>query len=127
MSTTVSNHYNRSFVNVTGNKTLTAADSGVVQNVTVDGVTVTLPATIDGANFTIRNGGGYDGAVGFTVAPVAADAIAGNGFTAVVNKGAVNTKLTAKPGDEIELGGNGTTGVTAWFCQNVTGQFDRVA
>jgi len=127
MANTIQGHYDRSNVAVTANKTLTAADCGVVQNVIVDGVTVTLPATADGLTFTIRNGGSYDGKVGFTVAPQAADGITGNGFTAAVNKGAVNTKATSKTGDEITLVGNGTTGVTGYIAAEVIGTFARVA
>lgn len=35
----------RKSVNVSANKTLTASDAGIVQNVIADGVTVTLPST----------------------------------------------------------------------------------
>lgn len=47
----------RQYVDVTSNKTLAATDAGVVQNVIVDGITVTLPATANGLSFTVRNGG----------------------------------------------------------------------
>jgi len=127
MANTIQAHYDRSNVTVTANKTLTVADSGIVQNVTVDGVVITLPATVDGAVFTIRNGGSYDGKVGFTVAPQAADGVTGNGFTATVNKGAVNTKATAKTGDEITLLGSGATGTGGYFVSEVIGTFARVA
>lgn len=124
-------------VDVTGNKTLTAADQGIVQNVTVDAAVITLPATAAGLTFTIRNGGvkvtggpagtGADGSVGLTVAPQAADAVAGNGFTATVNKGAVNTKATSQVGDEITLQASGTAGVSAWNIENLIGTWARVA
>jgi len=127
MANTIQAHYDRSNVTVTANKTLTVADSGIVQNVTVDGVTITLPATVDGAVFTIRNGGSYDGKVGITVAPQAADGVTGNGYTATVNKGAVNTKATAKTGDEITLLGSGATGTGGYFVQEVIGTWARVA
>lgn len=127
-------------IDILVSKTLAATDQGIVQNVIVNGVTLTLPSTADGLSFTARNGGaapttggpvgsGGDASVGFTLAPAAADAIAGNGFTAVVNKGAVNTLSTSKVGDEITVGGNGTAGVTAWNIdsQRLRGVFDRVA
>lgn len=124
-------------VDVSANKTLTAADAGIVQNVITDAVVVTLPATADGLSFTVRNGGdnasgtptgaGADGSALVSVAPVAADGITGNGFTAAVNKAALNTKTTSKVGDEITLLGNGTTGVTAWTVNGVKGTWARAA
>lgn len=127
----------RTSVVVTSNKTLTAADSGIVQDVQADNVTVTLPATGDGLSFTVRNNGAKptgaaagataDGSALVVVAPIAADGVTGNGFTAAVNKGASNTKLTSKVGDEITLVGNGTTGVTAWSVAGTKGIWARVA
>lgn len=127
MATTIPTVFARKGVDVATNKTLTAADCGIVQNVTVDGVVVTLPSTADGLVFTVRNGGKQDGTVGFTVAPAAADGVTGNGFTATINKGAVNTKATAKAGDEVTLSANGTAGVTAWTLNEVVGTWARVA
>lgn len=110
----------RKYVNVTSNKTLTAADQGIVQNVTVDGVVVTLPATGVGLTFTVRNGGDNpsgtpagavaDGSAGVSISPAAADQLIGNGFTAADNKDAVNTKETSKVGDEMTVVGEGTNG-----------------
>lgn len=127
----------RVYVDVTGNKTLVAADSGIVQNVVADGAVVTLPATADGLAFTIRNGGDNpantpagavsDGSALVAVSPAAADGITGNGFTATVNKDALNTKATSRVGDEITLLGNGTTGVTAYTASNVKGIWAREA
>lgn len=127
----------RKFVNVTANKTLTAADCGIVQNVTVDAVVISLPATADGLVFTIRNGGDNptgtpagavaDGSALVSVSPVAGDGITGNGYTATVNKDAINTKATSVVGDEITLVGNGTTGVTAYTVQSVKGIWAREA
>lgn len=124
----------RSSVDVSTNKTLTAADSGIVQNVVADGITITLPATLQ-AYFIIRNGGlkatgGPAGAVSdasilVTVAPNAADGFTGNGFTATVNKAALNTKSTSKVGDEIHVRGTGTTGVTGWIIERVFGTWAR--
>lgn len=124
-------------VDVTGNKTLVAADSGIIQNVIFDTAVITLPSTALGLEYTIRNGGSKvnsggpagavaDNSVGFTVAPAAADGITGNGFTAAVNKGAVQTKATANVGDEIRVSGTGTAGVTGWVIGAVKGVFTRV-
>lgn len=123
-------------VDVTTNKTLTAADQGIIQNVVVDGLTITLPSTTAGLGFTIRNGGAKISANGpagatanksvlVTVAPAAADAIAGNGFTAVVNKAALNTKATSQVGDQITLEASGVAGVSAWNLSRVVGTWVR--
>lgn len=118
-------------------KVLTAADEGLVQNVTVDGITITLPATAAGASYTIRNGGAApsggpagatsDQSVAVTVAPNSADGFTGNGFTAATNKAAINTKATAQVGDEIRVLGSGTTGVTGWNFSEVKGTWARQA
>lgn len=124
-------------VDVTGNKTLTAADSGIVQNVVFDTAVITLPSTALGLEFTIRNGGAKvnsggpagavaDNSVGFTVAPAAADGITGNGFTAATNKGALQTKASANVGNEIRVSGTGAAGVTGWVVGAVKGVFTRV-
>lgn len=128
----------RTYVDVTENKTLVAADAGIVQNVLTDAITVTLPtsaAATVGATFIVRNGGdndsgtptgsGYNGSVLVTVAPVAADGITGNGFTAATNKAALNTKATSKVGDEIVLVGSGVTSAAAWFIQRTVGTWAR--
>lgn len=110
----------RTWVNVTENKTLALADCGIVQNVITDAITVTLPATTAGAFFVVRNGGAAptsaaagavaDQSVLVTIAPNASDQIAGAAFTAADNKAALNTKATARVGDEMTLVGDGTNG-----------------
>lgn len=123
---------------VTSNKTLTAADQGIVQDVAVDALTITLPSTSAGLTFIIRNRGRVGSgtlpagavqskSVAVSVSPAAADAIAGNGFTAAVNKDAINTKATAQVGDYIKLTGTGTAGVTAWQLEEVSGIWAREA
>ncbi len=122
-------------VDVNVNKTLTAADCGIVQNVIIDGITITLPSTALGLHYTIRNSGatkllatagtGDDGSVLVTVAPAAADGITGNGFTAATNKSALNTKATAKVGDYISIMGTGAAGVTGWVMTAVRGTWVR--
>lgn len=128
----------RMTIDVNGNKTLAATDQGIIQNVIADAVTMTLPATANGLAFTVRNGGvpktsapagtGASGTILVTVAPAAADAVAGNNFVATINKGAQNTKATSIVGDEITVRGTGTAGVTAWQLSNpVIGVWARVA
>lgn len=114
---------NEKTVTVSTNKTLAAADAGIVQVVDTDGVVITLPATATGLVFKIRNGGA-DGAVGVSVSPNAVDLLQGNGFTAADDKDAINTKATAKKGDEITVVGNGGTG---WTLHDVVGVWNRQA
>lgn len=113
---------------VSANKTLTAADSGIVQEVTKD-VTVTLPATANGVTFSIQVSA--DAITGktptVTVAPAAADGITGNGYTAAVNKAVINNKATGRVGDVIVLHGTGTAGVTGWVVDAVVGEWTRAA
>lgn len=128
----------RTQVDVTENKTLTAADSGIVQNVITDGITITLPATAANLSYIIRNGGvpassgvgmgtGSDFSCLVTVAPNASDGITGLAFTAATNKAALNTKATARVGDQIHLLGSGTTGVTGWQVVSAKGVWARAA
>lgn len=112
---------NEQTVTVSSNKTLAADDAGIVQEVDTDAVVITLPATVVGLVFTIRNVAA-DGAAKVSVSPQAADLIQGNGFTAADDKDAINTKATAKKGDELTVIGNGTTG---WTLHNVVGTWAR--
>ncbi len=123
----------RQTLDVTENKTLDLTGCGVVQNVITDAITVTLPATSAGAYFIIRNGGAAitsggpsgatsDASVLVTVSPNASDKIQGNGFTAADDKDALNTKATAKVGDEIRIVGDGTDG---WLITHVKGTWVR--
>lgn len=104
------------------NATLAATDMGVIQDVTVDGVVLTLPATSLAGVFLVRNAGTSDGAVGLSVSPNASDKIVGNNFTALDNKDAVNTKATAKRGDLIVLLGDGVHG---WTIREIVGTWAR--
>lgn len=137
MSAQPNNIRGRKSVDVTANKILTAADCGIIQNVTVDGVVITVPATAAGMNFAFRNGGHptgpagavADGTVGFQVSPQAADGVTGNGFTAAVNKDVICAKTTSKVGDEFTLRGSGVTGATAYYFDsaNLVGTYTREA
>ena len=120
--------YARNAATVTS-KTLALTDCGVVQNVATDAQTITLPsaaATAPGASFTIRNAGANNGDVGITIAANAADSVNGLGFTAANGKGAVLTKATSRPGDEITLVTSGAAGANAWTVLNAVGTFTRV-
>lgn len=101
----------RMAVNVTEAKTLTAADSGYVQNVIYANGAVTLPATAVHGTFTVRNGGvaisttgsGDDGNL-ITVTPNASDLVEGGvSGTATDGKPFENTAATARVGDEITI------------------------
>lgn len=115
-------------VDVTENKTLDDTGCGVVQVVKSDAIVITLPSTVVGYNYTVRNGGvkktgstfgsGDDGSAIVTISPAAADKIAGLGFTATDNKDIINTKATAKVGDEVTLIGDGANG---WMVNRVIG------
>jgi len=124
-------------VNVTANKTLAAADQGIVQDVNATGITITLPATAVGLVFYIRNkiriGTGTlpIGAVQnknlVTVRSIAADGFTGNGFTPAVNKAALNTAATAQVGDYLKVTGTGVTGAGAWIIEEASGTWAREA
>ncbi len=113
----------RAQVDVTENKTLALADCGIVQNVITDAITVTLPATAHGLQFIVRNGGvpassglgaasGSDGSCLVTIAPNASDKFSGFALTPADNKALLNTKATARVGDELQFYADGTDGYT---------------
>ncbi|MBO1267088.1 hypothetical protein [Arthrobacter cavernae] len=112
---------------VTGNKTLTAADSGVVQRVTAN-ATITLPSTALGLTFAVQAGVTTAGKLPtISVAPAALDGVTGNGFTAAVNK-AISLDTTAgRTGDLFIIRGTGTAGVTGWVVDSVIGTWTRAA
>src|ERR1035441_768043 len=95
----------RMWIDVTANKTFLVSEGGWVQNILVDGLTLTLPSTLAGVEIAVRNGGVAptgapvgavsDASVGVTLTCASGDGFTGNGFTAAANKGPVNTKATA--------------------------------
>lgn len=113
---------------ITASRTLTIADSGKTFLIGTDALTVTLPATVKGAEFTFINSGAAGNNI-ITVAPVAADGIAGTitlAATVVVRVGTVgvavvNTKATTTKGDSIKLVGTGITGTGAYYIESSTG------
>lgn len=99
-------------VNVTEAKTLAVADCGFVQNVTVDGVIFTLPATATLGTWTFRNGGKVsptdtpsgDGLVGFQISPNSVDKIQGGvAGTPTDDKDLINAKATSHVGDGLTI------------------------
>jgi len=110
---------------LTANKTLTVNDSGKVFLIGTDGLTITLPSTVTGLEYTFINIGA-DGAVGITVEPAAADKLMGsfnqNGSMVTMSgtddKGIVNTKATANNGDALTILGDGDDG---WYVKDCNG------
>lgn len=104
---------------VTANKTVTDVMSGYVQNVTVDGVAVTLPAAAAGKVVVIRVGGAAPsgGAVGAvssaSVGLTVVGAVTGLGATGALSI----AKANAKVGDEVTL----VSGAATWYITNVIG------
>ena len=108
-------------VDVDSNKTLTIADSGIVQNVIADGVIVSVPATATQGKWPIvvggvRQTGGPVGAVTgnakqlVQISPVAADQIQGGpDGTAVDNKDLILAKANSKVGDFVVIQNTGET------------------
>ena len=113
---------------ITANKTLTAADSGKIFLIGTDALTITLPATVAGLEFTFFNSGAAGNNI-ITVAPVAADGIAGTITLAstivtrvgTVNTALVNTKATSTLGNSVRIIGTGVTGTGAYFIISATG------
>lgn len=91
-----------------GAYTVVAADTGTVINVTAT-ATITLPSTALGLGPIVRVGA--DG-ITVSISPAAADGIAGNQLTSVINKDLIFTN--APVGSYVQLFGTGTAGVTAW-------------
>lgn len=124
----------RMAVNVTENKTLAIKDCGVVQNVITDGLNITLPATVVGYSYTLRNGGvpktngpagtGDDESAIVKITPNASDLIAGMELTASDADSINNTKATSRVGDEISLVADGTNG---WNIVSVKGTWAQIA
>lgn len=99
-------------LDVSANLTVVAdTHSAVVLNVISDAKTVSLPALVVGARYTVRNGGapgngpvgsGGGKSVAVVIAPNGTDTIGGAG-RASANTNLTNTKATARAGDEVTL------------------------
>ena len=121
---TLSGH--RSMVEtLTANKTLDAEDSGKVFLIATDSLTITLPATKSGLDYTFVNSGG-DGNNIITISPNASDALHGTitlaasvvELSGTDDKDLINTKATANTGDMVRIVGDGSAG---WYVVGSTG------
>jgi len=111
---------------VSGNKTLTAADTGRAQVVTRGTSIFTLPATAVGLVYTFVYIGDRAGGQ-IQVSPVAADGVAAVG-SAVVNKDLIMATATMRKGDYVTIAsGVGATGVTAWHVTQQRGVITKEA
>lgn len=103
-------------------KKLTPDESGVVQQVIVDSVRITLPATKPGLTYTIVNGG-YDHMVEIEIKPLSTDKIVGGGLRLFDGDMLVNTKATASQGNYVTLVGDGLNG---WYIADIVGVWEVV-
>ncbi len=108
---------------VSANKTLDAQDSGKIMDVDTDAVVITLPATVVGYIYTIRNVAA-DGAAKVSIDPDSNDKIIGDDDAGVDDKDLISTKTTAKKGDYIKLIGDGVLG---WYVMEKNGTWDAEA
>lgn len=106
-------------VDVTENKTLAAEDSGLVQNVTVASVVVTLPATATVGTWTVRDGGVKATSAAYgakatpalpTVDPNASDTVAGLNVEGTEQDGKYLKNTGGRIGDEITITNGPTNG-----------------
>lgn len=107
--------YRRKVNLAAGTQTLTAAQSGEKFVAAVDAV-FTLPAAsaaLKGVWYEFACGAVSAG-TGFSISPAAADAIAGNGLTSVVNKDLINSGASDRLGDAVRIYCTGVTGTNAW-------------
>lgn len=106
----------RRAVQVSANKTLTASDAGIVQDITADGVTITLPATATAVvrSAGVKAGGPVGSGANKSQAIVVTGTVAGLGSAS----GAATLtlpKASQTVGDEIEVvNGVITRVVGAW-------------
>ncbi len=113
---------------ITANRTLTVEDSGKVFLIGTDALTVTLPPTISGLEYTFINSGAAGNNI-ITISPNAADGIAGTitlASSVVTRVGTadadlVNTKATSTKGNAVTIIGTGVTGTGAYYIASSTG------
>lgn len=119
-------------VNVTEAKTLAAADSGIVQNVTVANTVVTLPATATEGIWTVRDGGvaETDGPTGAIVSaatprvdPNGSDTVSGFNVTGTAADGKYLSNTDGRQGDEITI--QNTTATDGGFVVGAVGDWLR--
>jgi hypothetical protein len=112
-----------------GTQLLTIAQSGQRFRCAVDAV-LSLPAAAGAGMVGVRyviECGAVSAGTGLSISPAAADAIYGNGLTAVVNKDLINTGATDRLGDSVAIVCTGVTGVGAWVIAEVIGTWAKEA
>ena len=102
---------------VSADKPLDAQDTGKIIEVDTDAVKLTLPSTVAGITYHIRNVGA-DGTVEILIDPASADLIAGPDIGGADDKDLINTKATQKKGDYVIIVGNGVAG---WHVVDISG------
>lgn len=113
---------------ITADRTLRVEDSGKVFLVATDALTITLPSTVAGLDYTFINSGAAGNNI-ITISPQAADGIAGTitlASTVVTRVGTVdtdlvNTKATSTKGNSVRIIGTGVAGTGAYYIASSTG------
>jgi hypothetical protein len=109
-------------------QTLTPEQSGQRFVGAVDAV-FTLPsaAATPVGTFYDFECGAVSAGTGLSISPAAADSIAGNGLTNVVNKDLINTGATDRLGDSVRIYCTGAAGVAAWWIAGIIGTWAKEA
>ena len=113
---------------ITEDTTLRIEDAGKTFMVATDALTITLPSTLLGLEYTFMNSGA-DGNNIITVSPAAADGISGTitlaatvvSLSGVVDKDLINTKASSISGDTCTIVATGLAGTEAWLAKSSTG------
>ena len=110
-------HANATVSTIADDTALDANDCGKVIECAVDGVTITLPSSSVGLNYTIVNTG-TDSLVGITIDPAAGDWIRGGGMLGDDGGAIINTKDSHIQGDMISLLADSADG---WYVTKMHG------
>lgn len=104
---------------------LAAADSGKTYLVTGADQTFTLPATVEGLEYTfILAAAGLSAGTGLSISPNAADAIHGAGLTSVDDKDLILAGGGDAEGDTVTIRADGVDG---WYITSVFGTWSKQA
>ena len=112
---------------ISANKTLTVEDSGKVFYIATNDITIELPSTIKGLEYTFTNLGA-DGNNNIRISPSLLDGISGTVNLASsiavlsgdVDKDYVNIQSTSISGDTSTIIGTGVVGARAWLLSGST-------
>lgn len=113
---------------ITANRTLRVEDSGKVFLIATDALTITLPSTVAGLDYTFINTGAAGNNI-ITISPQATDGICGTITLAssvvtrvgTVDTDLVNTKATSTKGNSVRIIGTGVVGTGAYNIVSSTG------